>query len=98
MKRLIKIIEEPLRLLGQYEVECVIIDGVAATLYGSANLTNDLDICYARNAVNLEKLAAALRSVNAKLRNAPHDLPFLLDADTLRHGLNFTFSHRRWKP
>jgi hypothetical protein len=92
MQRLIKIIEGPLKLLGQYEVECVIIGGVASTLYGSAILTNDLDICYARNAVNLEKLATALQSVNAKLRNAPPDLPFLLDADTLRHGLNFTFS------
>jgi hypothetical protein len=65
---------------------------VASTLYGSSNLTHDLDVCYARNAGNLEKLATALRSVNAKLRNAPLDLPFLLDADTLRHGLNFTFT------
>jgi len=92
MERLIRIIEEPLKLLGRFEVECVIIGGVASTLYGSANLTNDLDVCYARNAVNLGKLAAALQSVNAKLRNAPPELPFLLDAETLRHGLNFTFS------
>lgn len=92
MQRLIKIIEEPLKLLGQYEIECVIIGGVASTLYGSAILTNDLDVCYARNAGNLEKLATALQSVNARLRNAPPDLPFLLDADTLRHGLNFTFT------
>lgn len=91
MQRLIRIIEEPLKLLGQYEIECVIIGGVASTLYGSAILTNDLDVCYARNAGNLEKLATALQSVNAKLRNAPPDLPFLLDADTLRRGLNFTF-------
>lgn len=92
MQRLMKIIEEPLKLLGQYEIECVIIGGVASTLYGSPILTNDLDVCYARNAGNLEKLATALQSVNAKLRNAPPDLPFLLDANTLRHGLNFTFT------
>src|ERR1044072_2556845 len=92
MQRLIRIIEEPLKLLGRFDVECVIIGGVASTLYGSALLTNDLDVCYARNNGNLEKLATALRSVNAKLRNAPPDLPFLLDAETLRHGLNFTFS------
>lgn len=92
MQRLIRIIEEPLKLLGKYEIECVIIGGVASTLYGSTILTNDLDVCYARNAGNLEKLATALRSVNAKLRNAPPDLPFLLDADTLRRGLNFTFT------
>ena len=92
MQRLMKIIEGPLNLLGKYEVECVIIGGVASTLYGSTILTNDLDVCYARNTTNLEKLATALQSVNAKLRNAPLELPFLLDADTLRHGLNFTFT------
>jgi hypothetical protein len=87
-----RIIEEPLKLLGQYEVECVIVGGVASTLYGSTILTNDLDVCYARNFQNLKKLATALQSVNAKLRNAPPNLPFILDAETLRHGLNFTFA------
>ena len=86
------IIEEPLKLLGKYEVKCAIIGGVASSLYGSTILTNDLDVCYARDATNLEKLAKALQAVNAKLRNAPPDLPFLLEADTLRHGLNFTFT------
>ncbi|MGH9875081.1 MAG: hypothetical protein ACRD9S_21710 [Pyrinomonadaceae bacterium] len=87
----IKIIEEPLKLLGNHGIECVIIGGVAATLYGSSILTNDLDVCYARNVLNLERLADALKSVNAKLRNAPPDVPFLPDAETLRRGLNFTF-------
>ena len=49
MQSLNKIIEGPLRLLGRHEVEIVIIGGVAAALYGSAQLTNDLDVCYARN-------------------------------------------------
>lgn len=89
---IINIIEEPLKLLGEHAVECVIIGGVAATIYGSTILTNDLDICYARNLNNLERLATALLSVNAKLRNAPLDLPFILDAETLRRGLNFTFT------
>ncbi len=88
---IIKIIEAPLRLLGEHAVECVIIGGVAATLYGSTILTNDLDVCYARNAENLARLATALLSVNAKLRNAPPDLPFILDVETLRRGMNFTF-------
>ena len=92
MPTLIKIIEEPLKLLGEHAVECVIIGGVAATLYGSTILTNDLDVCYARNAENLERLSTALLSVNAKLRNAPIDVPFILDAETLRRGLNFTFT------
>src|SRR5262249_27204160 len=40
---------------------------------------------------NLEKLALALQSVNARLRGAPPGLPFILDARTLKQGLNFTF-------
>jgi len=64
---------------------------VAATLFGSTQLTNDLDVCYARNSENLEKLANALQSVNAHLRGVPDNVPFVLDAETLRKGLNFTF-------
>ena len=92
MPPIIRIIEGPLKLLGEHAVECVIIGGVAATLHGSTILTNDLDVCYARNPANLERLANALRSVHARLRNAPEDLPFVLDAETLRKGLNFTFA------
>jgi predicted nucleotidyltransferase len=92
MQSLNKIIKAPLRLLGDYEVEFVIIGGVAATLYGSAQLTQDLDVCYARNPPNLERLARALHSVHAHLRGAPDNVPFILDAETLRKGLNFTFT------
>ena len=92
MQSLIEIIEAPLRLLGRYEVEMVVIGGVAATLYGSSQLTHDLDVCYARNLPNLDRVANALRSVNAQLRGAPESLPFILDAETLQKGLNFTFT------
>ena len=87
-----KIIEAPLRLLGQYRVECVIVGGIAAAIHGSSLLTNDLDVCYSREATNLNRLADALQSVHARLRNAPEGLPFILDAETLKRGLNFTFS------
>ncbi len=92
MLSLLKVIKGPLKLLGEYEVKCVIIGGVAASLYGSSILTHDLDVCYARSPDNLKRLAAALQSVNAKLRNAPPNLPFILDDETLRRGLNFTFT------
>ena len=87
-----KVIEEPLRLLGEYKVDCVIVGGVAAAIHGSSLLTSDLDVCYARDAVNLSRLAEALRSVHARLRNAPEGLPFILDFETLKRGLNFTFT------
>src|SRR5829696_2108454 len=87
-----KIIEAPLRLLGEYNVHCVIIGGIAATIHGSLLLTNDLDVCYARDSTNQERLAGAFQSVNARLRNAPEGIPFIPDAETLKRGLNFTFS------
>jgi len=87
-----KEIEPHLRLLGEYCVDCIIVGGVAATVHGSSQLTYDLDICYNREAANLSRLVNALHSVNARLRGAPADLPFILDEETLRRGLNFTFS------
>ena len=87
-----KIIEAPLRLLGEYKVDCVIVGGIAAAIHGSSLLTNDLDVCYARDTANLKRLADALQSVHARLRNAPAGLPFILDSETLKRGLNFTFT------
>jgi hypothetical protein len=87
-----KIIEAPLRLLGEHKVDCVIVGGVAAAIHGSSLLTNDLDLCYARDGANLLRMAEALQSVQARLRNAPAGLPFILDAETLKRGLNFTFA------
>jgi len=85
-------IEKQARLLGSFSIECVIVGGVAATLHGSEIPTTDLDVCYARNPSNLEALATALKSVNARLRNAPAEIPLIMDSETLRRGLNFTFS------
>ena len=84
--------EKQLGWLVEYEVDFVVIGGVAAAIYGSSIVTHDLDICYARTATNLEKLAVALGKVNARLRGAREGLPFILDVETLRHGLNFTFT------
>lgn len=78
-------------LVGQ-RVEFVIIGGVAMVLHGSSRSTQDLDICYCRSPENLERLAAALQAFAPTLRGAPSDLPFRLDARSLRSGLNFTLS------
>jgi len=86
-----KDIEKHLLVLAQYDVDFVVIGGVAATLHGSSHITQDLDVCYSREKANLERLANALNSVNARLRGVPDDVPFLLDAETLKRGLNFTF-------
>ena len=84
-------IAQSLKLFSDYKFDCVIIGAVAAGARGSSQVTYDVDVCYSRAPDNLKRLADALRSVGATLRGAPKDLPFLLDDETLRLGLNFTF-------
>lgn len=86
-----KDVERQIRLVGEFQIECVLVGGVAATVHGSSIPTQDLDVCYSRDDANLTKVIRALRAVNATLRGAPKDLPFILDEETLRRGLNFTF-------
>lgn len=73
-------------------VDFVLIGGVAGGAHGSSFATFDIDLAYARDPENLEKLAAVLACLEARLRGAPEDMPFLLDARTLAQGANFTFS------
>lgn len=81
-----------LRTLLEHDVRFVLIGGYAGALRGSPIITGDVDVCYAREDANLERLAEALRALDAHLRGAPPDVPFQLDARTLRAGDHFTFS------
>jgi len=81
-----------LRALSDADVDFVLIGGVAARLHGSPSLTRDVDICYSRDRDNVERLAAALGSLHARLRGVDDDVPFVLDAATLLAGANFTFT------
>lgn len=71
-------------------VEFIIIGGIAATAHGSAHVTLDLDIVYARSPENIVRLASALAPLQPYLRGAPPGLPFQFDVETIRRGLNFT--------
>ncbi len=94
MKNIVAVlkVEDLLKELHRLNVEFVIIGGMAAVAHGSAYLTLDLDLCYSRKKENLEKLAQALASFHPRLRGAPPDLPFRLDAAALRSGMNFTLT------
>ena len=83
-----------LRALVEARVEFIIVGGAAATAHGSARLTQDLDVVYARDPANLERLAEALAPHEPYLRGAPEGLPFSLDAATLAAGLNFTLTSK----
>jgi hypothetical protein len=78
------------RLLGDHQVRYVLIGGLAGIAHGAGFVTQDIDICYARDAENLTRLSDALHSVNATLRGADHELQFNVDAKTIQKGDSFT--------
>lgn len=80
-----------LATLNRHGVRYVLIGGFAGKLHGSPALTGDIDICYARDEANLERLVAALAELHPALRGADPGLPFRLDARTIRNGDSFTF-------
>ena len=81
-----------LHRLQAHGVRFVLIGGLAAKAHGSPTLTVDIDICYARDRDNLERLAAVLPELGAVLRGAPADLPFHPDRRTLERGDTFTLT------
>ena len=76
-----------LRILADHSVQYVLIGGLAATLHGSPLRTGDADICPSRLSENLTRLAAALRTMDAKIRSpdAAAGLPFACDASFFRN-------------
>jgi predicted nucleotidyltransferase len=79
-----------LRALTEGGVEFIIVDGVAATVHGSARLTRDIDVVYRRTPPNITRLVAALTPYQPYPRGAPPGLPFRWDSRTVERGLNFT--------
>ncbi len=73
-------------------VDFVIVGGLAATVHGSARLTQDIDVVYGRSDTNLERLAESLAPLAPYPRGAPSGLPFEWSVVTLRGGLNFTLT------
>lgn len=65
-------------VLADHEVVYALIGGLGAALHGSPALTNDADIVPAAEPTNLERLAAALGDLDARIRteDAPDGLPF----------------------
>jgi predicted nucleotidyltransferase len=85
-------LEPVLRLLHEHGIRAIVIGGWAAIMHGTARSTNDVDLVYARDPDNIQRLVEALRSWRPYLRGAPPGLPFLWDDATVRAGLNFTLT------
>jgi hypothetical protein len=94
-----------LEVLERHRVQYVVVGGYAAELHGSVRRTVDVDVVPRTTADNLERLAAALREVQAKIRTEgfPEGLPFSPSGEAMvgivmlnlvtKHGeldLNFT--------
>src|ERR1700690_2476092 len=60
--------ELAIAVLNRHGVRYVIVGGVGAALHGSPLRTGDTDICAATDRPNLERLALALRELNARVR------------------------------
>jgi hypothetical protein len=77
--------ERILRALAGRDVHYVLVGATAARLQGFPRLTADADITPARDSENLDRLAAALRDLGARVytESVPEGLPFSCDAATL---------------
>ena len=83
-----------LAALARAKVDFVVIGGVAVVVQAAPRFTRDLDITYATDPANLERLGELLLSLDARLRGIEEDLPFTPDARTLRHAQTLTLTTR----
>jgi len=85
-----------LRVLERHGVRYVVIGAQAAVIHGVPLLTEDLDITPARDPENLERLAAALRELEALLRSPtdPEGVAFPIDARMLSTAETWTLVTR----
>lgn len=65
-------------------VDFVVVGGVAAVAHGSVAFTQDLDIAYAPDIGNLDRLGAVLVHLDARLRGVTDDVPFVPDGRAIR--------------
>ncbi len=77
--------ERLLQTLHKHSVQFVLIGALAARLYGFPRLTADADITPSDDKKNLDRLAAALRALDAKVytETIPEGLAFDCSAATL---------------
>jgi len=85
--------ERILRALAEHGVEYVLIGGLAVQTHGHVRTTNDADLIPAPDPANLERLAKALRALEAKVLNpGQEDLP--VDAGMLPRATIWQFGTR----
>lgn len=61
-------LERIVEVLERHGVEFILVGGAAATVFGAERATDDTDCLARRSEVNLDRLAAAMRELAARLR------------------------------
>ena len=85
--------ERILRALAEHGVEYVLIGGLAVQTHGHVRTTNDADMIPAPTPANLERLAAALHSLDARVLN-PGEEETAIDAKMLPRATIWQFATR----
>jgi hypothetical protein len=85
--------ERIFRALAEHEVDYVLIGGLAVQTHGHVRTTNDADLIPAPEPANLERLAAALRSLDARVLNAGEE-GVEIDAKMLPRATIWQFASR----
>ncbi|MCW2679081.1 MAG: hypothetical protein JWM62_482 [Frankiales bacterium] len=85
-----------LAVLQEHGVLFVAIGGYAAILQGSPYPTTDVDITPETSSANLDRLAEALRALDARVRHpdTPEGLPFACDATALAAAIFWNLTTR----
>lgn len=85
--------ERILRALAEHGVEYVLIGGLAVQTHGHVRTTNDADLIPAPDPANLERLAAALHSLEARVLNSGEE-ETEIDAKMLPRATIWQFASR----
>jgi hypothetical protein len=85
--------ERILRALAEHDVDYILIGGLAVQTHGHVRTTNDADLIPAPEPANLERLAAALRSLEARVLN-PGEETTPIDAKMLPRATIWQFVTR----
>lgn len=70
------------------EVEMVVVGGLAALIYGTGLVTEDVDVCTPLDPPNLQRIHRALSGLHPYHRQTPQRLPLDLSADWNRKWRN----------
>lgn len=76
-------LKEAVHAFHKAEIEFVVIGGLAMISHGANTLTQDVDLAYAVDPQNLERLAAFLPTIHAQVLGRPTNDSFVITPNTL---------------